>query len=76
MNWYKVRFYAPVAAVLCGAALAVGLFAWMLVAVGTVEAERKAAFTAECVQDLKAYECEALWRSGNRNVVPVFFPIR
>lgn len=32
------------------------------------------AFMAECLQDHKQYECTAMWRAGESQVVPVFIP--
>jgi len=42
------------------------------------ENEAKARFMGECRQDHKEYECTAMWRAGEKDVVPVpiVIPIR
>lgn len=50
-----------------------------LLIVGAVNSvNEKAAFMAECVQDHKQYECDAIWRSGEPDYIPVpiFIPSR
>lgn len=34
-------------------------------------------FMQNCLQDRKAYECEAMWRAGNSNtvIVPLVMPV-
>ena len=52
-----IGFYLLLAAILCFALI-----------VGYYEAKDKEAFIAECTADCKLpYECEALWRAGERN---------
>lgn len=40
---------------------------------GSVEEKEK--FLSECMTEHKEYECLSMWRSGDKEVVPVFFPI-
>lgn len=54
------------------------LIVLVIVGVGVsaqADAEAKAAFMAECEQYEKRYQCEAKWRAGEPDVVPVFIPI-
>lgn len=37
--------------------------------------DAKKDFMAECQKDHKKYECTAMWRQGNQDVVPVFIPV-
>ncbi len=37
--------------------------------IAVAEINREDRFMRECQQDLKRYECEALWRSGQRKTV-------
>ena len=54
----------------------IGGFILIGVKITEVEAKAKAEFMEECMQDLKRYECEAMWRAGNRrDSTPVIIPI-
>jgi hypothetical protein len=55
--------------------LTVGLLAGLVVVAAKSEAEHKARFMAQCMQDHKEYECTALWRRGDPSVVAVPIPI-
>lgn len=54
------------------------LLAFLALIVGAVvfaanhDMEVAAAFMAECQKDRKEYECVAMWRAGNSDVVPVY----
>jgi hypothetical protein len=65
--WPNVVFVAALIA------LAVSVY----MAITTYEAE-KSAFMDECLQHRENYECVAMWRGGNSNVVPVpvVIPVR
>lgn len=39
------------------------------------DADREERFMSECQQDRKRYECEAMWRAGQSQVVPVTVPV-
>lgn len=53
-------------------AAGVALLIGCLVLVASADADRKRAFLAECEADgNKRYRCEALWRSGEPEVVPM-----
>ena len=54
--------------------LIVGLFIWGVKS----SINEKTTFMEECMEDLKQYECTALWRQGNKGTtaVPVVIPMR
>lgn len=68
MDWVMDHF---------GWVLLVGLMA--IIGVGAVEAalenKREERFIAECQQDHKRYECEALWRQGEPRTIVAPMPV-
>lgn len=57
--------------------LLIFLFAWACTNENKAKAAHEARFMAECQQERKHYECEALWRQGEEHdhYVPVVIPM-
>lgn len=59
-----------------GVCIAFAALLFISVGMATRDEERRSAFMTECLMEHKQYECTALWRGGQRNVVamPVMVP--
>jgi hypothetical protein len=54
------------------------LMVFLVFVAGYGEIKQQEAFMADCLQDLKQYECTAMWKSSQPQIVPfpVVIPVR
>lgn len=76
-DWITYTFDVPLCIVMALMLLAGWAFLAAYIRDDKAKKDHEAAFMAECQQDKKHYECEAMWRAGedHEHMIPVVIPM-